>query len=245
MKKFSILLNSRKRPHLLRKLLESIENTAADIEELSVFIGFDDDDELSRQYEPELLNEFNFIQTFWRKREQNLHTYLNLMAKETNSDYYFILNDDCILTRSGFDFSAYAKLEDFVSQFPDRIVYGKTFDNSIDKLSTDYAAFPIISKEAYKALGYVLSPEISYWGADLLLAKCFIPLERVCDLRKEVTIKHLMHDGTLETDGLRDDMLKYYKSQDKELKDIVSDIYNFDLSKDIGRLRDKINGAYV
>jgi hypothetical protein len=193
---FSIVLVSRSRHHKLRSLLESLQETCEC--KYEVFVGLDEDDpDLLKYYELLNSHEFPELKLHVANRIDNLHVRINYFTNFINGQYVFVLNDDCKLLTQGWDRLAKEKLGD-------GIVYGRTYDNSIDKVNREYSAFPIMSVSAVKKLDSIMDDRFGNHGADVVTYRIYNEANKVIDL-PEVAIDHTFHNSieSLE-DRMRD-----------------------------------------
>lgn len=180
--KFSIILMSRNRELLLNNLLKSIEMTS--FYDNEVFVGCDlDVTPYSNTHSNFSKSNVTFV---YSQRNANLHHSMNRIAKMTTGDFLFILNDDCVLTELNWDLNA--------SKLLNPMSYGKTYDDSIDRVASDYAAFPIIGREAYNRLGFVMDESFGNHGTDVIMHRIFNSAGLVVDLPC-VKIKHTLHNS--------------------------------------------------
>lgn len=187
MKDFTIVLCSRKREKYLQDCLEHIElNSKTDIE---VIVGCDLDDirylDLCQQFE----KRFPFCRFIFRNRCDSVQDYLNFMARGADSKYVFVINDDYNIVSKFWDSNAKKVLDDHP------LVYGKTLDNSIDKVSQDYTGVPIISKAAINKLGWMLDPRFPNHGSDVTTYRIYAAAQKVVDLSRIVRLDHVLHNS--------------------------------------------------
>jgi len=183
---FSILLLSRSRHEMLESLYYSIKNTCCLDNE--IIVGLDEDDPQLDNYISKF-SPLSEIRLDIRKRDSNLHNRMNSMIDLINGKYIFILNDDCLFIDKCWDLCAYTILNKFGD-----IVYGKTYDNSIDRISNDYAAFPIVSKIAAKKLGFIMDQTFGNHGADVMTYRIYADAKKIVDLPC-VRIDHIFHNS--------------------------------------------------
>ncbi len=188
---FSLVLMSRSRPSLFRSLCRSIENTA--FLNYEIIVGLDNDDINLNDYLDIAAHTKNCILDI-QDRNSNLHIRMNSMLNKVNGKYIFVLNDDCLLTNYSWDKQAC----DILDSFGD-IVYGRTRDNSIDRVSDTYAAFPIVSTKAAKQLGFIMDNTYGNHGSDVVTYRIYDEANKVVDLHC-VTIDHIYHNSV---DALR------------------------------------------
>lgn len=225
--KFSLILNSRERPILLKNLLKSIKQTTKNIDEIEVLIACDNDDTISRIVSYDLKNDYSFCQFYFRERTKNLNASLNELYNKSSGNYIFVLNDDVEFLTPDWDTLAYQALQEYTGAKLDGIVYGKIRDNSSDKVNDLYSPFPIISRPAADALGYVVSPLWISWGADLHIGRIFGKegIDRICDL-SYIKVSHVLHTDGKQGDFLRPEMMHNFLSsrQDYMCCDISEDV---------------------
>lgn len=183
---FSIILMSRSRPKMFKDLCHSIRRTSSLDNE--ILVGLDKDDPFIDEY-INIGNETNNCKIFIEPRNSNLHVRLNSMIDHIGGKYIFVLNDDCLLTTPDWDKIAYNKLDAFGD-----IVYGRTVDNSIDRVTNTYAAFPIVSTLAAKKLGSIMDDTYGNHGADVITYRIYKQANKVVDL-DFIKIDHILHNS--------------------------------------------------
>lgn len=198
--KFSVILASRQRVQLLAGLLESIRQTSTP-GSVEVLVGLDEDDypslEFAQKYKGSLA-------TFHLSpRQKNLNDgYLNTLAGLAFGKYLIACNDDVVFETYGWDRLAEAKLESYLIDKPDRVTYAWLNDALIDRHNMGYCCFPLITREAYRALGFLMPPEFTAWGADVELWRMFALVKRICPI-PEVMLHHISyHSGTRDRDDV-------------------------------------------
>lgn len=205
---------SRSRHAMFSSLCESIKNTTS--LDYEIIAGLDLDD-------PDLLRYINISKTINNchlnidNRNSNLHVRMNKMLNEVNGKYIFVLNDDCVLTTKNWDEKASLILDNFGD-----VVYGRTLDNSIDRVDPTYAAFPIVSTIAAKKLGLIMDDTYGNHGADVMTYRIYKEANKVVNLDC-VTIDHIFHNS-IESLSLR--------QQDKTATDMIQRTFskNFNVS---------------
>jgi len=196
MKKFSLILNSRGRPALLKDFLDSVVKTTSNLDDIEVIVGLDKDD-------PELIDSLNILNScafssYWvGGRPPNLIGALNRLSTLAVAPYLYILNDDVIFLTPSWDSVAWSALAAHSIKFPHGVVYGRTQDLSIDKdKDGKYSAFPIISKKASEILGFCIPTEFYSLGGDVAIYRIFEKIGQIVDL-SSIIIQHQLHQ-TLE-----------------------------------------------
>lgn len=224
--KFSIILMSRDRENLLVNLISSILSTSTLNNE--IFVGCDTNGKHYGNLHS-MFSEYN-VNFVYSKRTNNLHSSMNNIAKMTTGDFLFILNDDCELVNHGWDKDA--------SDILRPMSYGRTYDDSIDRVSQDYAAFPIIGREAYNKLGFVMDEGFGNHGADVVMHRIFNAANLVVDLPM-VKIKHTFHNSNdalilRQFDETAISMIKRTMSSGFD----VSKLYSYDITEQVRKLND-------
>jgi len=205
---FSILIPTRNRVSLLKKAFSSIFSLAKDLNNIEVCVACDEDDKsIGISSELSNFNHFN-IHYYFRSRSTNLvKDYYNWLAMNFATGKYLIMcNDDVEFTVQDWDKLTYEKLEDYLKDKPDRIVYGATEDLEyvpFRKEENWFSCFPLLSRESVDAMGHFFDWEYSADNADITLIESFKRINRVLDLRKELIIKHIsVRSGRREADSL-------------------------------------------
>lgn len=178
-KTFSILCPSRKRPESLRRLLDSIKNTASNLETIEVLIYLDHDDEMTH---PSHFGNYEFAEFFrgarvWMSLAQNF-----LYANSTGM-IIMACADDFVFKTNGWDLQV---LDTFRGkEDPFWLVYGNDLGKHAGIVSTHF----FLHRNWPAALGYwVHSGRNSLW--DLWVFEIATDLGRVCYL-EEVIFEHL------------------------------------------------------
>lgn len=212
MPKFSIILVSRNREEMLGNLLRSIFGTSHFDNEVIVGCDLDGDPytKLWCEYKD------SPVRFLLSPRPDNLHTYINDLAKLARGDYLFVLNDDCELSTYDWDFHANRVLGDFS--------YGKTHDDSIDRVNTNYAAFPIVSRKCYEKLGFLMDETYGNHGSDVVTWRIYQQAGLVVDLPM-VGIRHVYHNSQAALSQ---------RQQDKTATDMIG--RTFSAGFDVGQL---------
>lgn len=201
---FSIVLASRDRPELLNNLLKSIRDNTENINQVEVLVGIDHDDTTTQNVVKILTDSYPFMQFHSRKRSSWLNRdYLNWLYNEfSKGDYIIVCNDDVVFETKNWDIIMLAKLNSYLADKPDGIVYGYINDALINRQGLGYCCFPLISRAAAEAAGFAIPPEYPAWSADVALWRVYSALNRICDI-SEVMIKHISHhSGTRPRDSI-------------------------------------------
>lgn len=238
-KTFSLILNSRGRPSQLYDLLVSIEQTTSSLSSIEVTICVDEDDLLTKEWiDNNRYEEFKFqiIFIIITPNTSNLHTNLNFAASVSSGKFIFGLNDDCLLLSQDWDKLSEEKLNNYLIDKPDGIVYGRTYDTSVDKGgSKEYASFPVLSKKAVEALGFYMDNRFVGWGGDVSCWRIFNEVGRICDL-PDIQIDHLFHNELQKI--FQPDATQQKMRQISNLHQI--DCFKYDISQEVEKIKCKI-----
>ena len=206
--KFSILLASRQRLNLLTNMLNSILHTSRS-REIEVLVAVDSDDNYNIE---ELQNRYKAINLrfFVRERSEWMHRdYINWLYPFSSGKYVIVLNDDTIFMKNSWDINGWVALENYLSDKPDGVVYGFTETGSGKELCT----FPLFSRMAIDALGWVLPDERKNWGADHDVKKIYSSIGRSLYL-PEIEISHIsIHTGKRSRDNISYEIEKSFMTQ--------------------------------
>lgn len=233
---FSLFLNSRKRPLLLKDFLKSVEENTFDKKSIEVIIRYDYDDDLTHLIASE---SFTFDVKFIRgQRPENLHSSINELAKLSFGKNLFVCNDDIRILTKNWDLIAINKISEYLSEksISDDIYYCLTSCNSIDRnVSEGYCSFPIISKKATEVLGFFMYDAFKTLGGDSSIYRLYKSIGRVIDVT-EIKIDHVLH-RTLQDVFFTDLVAKEYREKNKHCPDPSV----FDISNEVNLLNKYIS----
>ena len=186
--KFSIIFPSRGNLEGVKKLLYTLGSTISCPGNLEVLIAVDEDDD---QYEREI----KAIQTTYvckvlrQIRSDNFsECYYNWLAKQCHGDAIQCFNDDAYYLTKDWD----VIIEDRVRG--KKIWFADILDNTRINTSGQQPCFPMVSRAAYEALGFVLHPQIKVYPADRKIYEVYKKADKVI-VFKDVQI---MHDRVAE-----------------------------------------------
>jgi hypothetical protein len=237
---FSILIPTRKRKEMLKTLLLSIYNTAIEKNQVETLVTYDNDDTITINALSELKEICkNYpVKFFSRERHYSINnSYYNEMAKKASGDYLIAVNDDTVFTKNVWDVSAYNKLETYLKDKPDRIVYGVTEDFEVEKSRNEtnyFSCFPLLSKEVVKIMKFFFDPIYFKDTADWDLVMTYKELNRIINLRNEIEITHISYrSGRRERDLLDQDAMQlpeFHPSAGKNTKRNVAHLKEYILN---------------
>lgn len=181
--KFSLLCPSRGRHNLLKNLIDSLKKTVSDPNIIELLIVIDNDDLDTEKFleQTNYKNEPFKIKIFKRERsEYSNRDYYNWLAQFSEGKYLWILGNDLVFKVKNWDFIIEKKIDDYLKNKPDRIACFGAKDNTPkpDIKQPPFPCFPIVTREAFEELKFILHPEIKTWGADEALYELYTPIER-------------------------------------------------------------------
>lgn len=175
---FSLLTPTRKRVSYLKKLCSSIANTAYDTQDLELLVACDDDDQDTHNMK---LN-YPWVSLFSRPRINNISAYFNWLYLHSCGKYIWVLNDDVEILTDNWDSIIKEKLSKY------EIVYGRARHNGWNE-QNPWSPFPILTREAIEAVGFVMDERQPGWSADSYLYKVYLTADCICDI-PDVHVNH-------------------------------------------------------
>ena len=147
--RISVLLPTRGRTQALDTSISSLIDCCDDINDIEFRIGFDHDDTVGKDYFVEhicpRLDQQSITYTaleFDRLGYEKLNVYYNLLARDAESDWLFVWNDDAIMETPGWD----TKIQEHDGRF--RLLRVQTHR------SHPYSIFPIWPRTWYDLFGH-------------------------------------------------------------------------------------------
>ena len=197
-KKLGIFICTRESVDDLSELLHSIFSLCHDPKNISVWVGYDEDDKETEKFAENTDYDINFFINsdktekclYCNENYVNRHRdVINPMVKRSDADYYWVLNDDNRVLTKDFDVIIEDTIEHFLSKKFDRVLLGmvdvKFVRNgkwvahlpadqyNLVSLGTDYCCYPLVTKETVDIIGYFLPPDLPNDGADIVLGQGF------------------------------------------------------------------------
>ena len=146
----AMLLATRGRTDMLGRSIRSLVELADNISRVQLMFAFDDDDEIGFKYFTDDLKpwmdeqKINYTaMRFKRMGYVNLHKYNNAMAKQTDTKWLVIWNDDAVMQSKGWD----STIMSYYGEF--KLLSFKTHNMH------PYSIFPIVPRKWYDLLGYI------------------------------------------------------------------------------------------
>ncbi len=171
---FSIIIPSRNRLSYFKDLLVSIKEKTFDLSKIEVIIAIDFDDPVLSEYVT-LIKSFDTLNCFIIIRERSIFLsadYQNVMARLSKGRFIWGLNDDCVVETQDWD----SKFLEAVKEHKSKIFYaamGGAGHKIMYRDGNFSSGFPMLSREAFEAVGYFMHPEIRGYRADARLHSVF------------------------------------------------------------------------
>ena len=207
MPNFSLLCPSR-RPHQVKKLLASLNATIGNFDTVEILFGIDNDDIQTPQSVQDCIETYPNLNIKIHRRNKSIHInkdYYNWLSTFAKGKFHWAIGDDLIFKINNWDGRINENLEGYLNFRKDRVVCAAIKDNTpkpSPKLPP-FPCFPLVSKEAIKAIGFLLHPNIPTWGADYAVYKLYMAIERLHVIRDETYINHISyHTGQAPEDKI-------------------------------------------
>lgn len=193
-RKISLLLPTRGRPHLVRRLFQSIVDNTNDLDDVEIIMCLDDDDTECHRIEDPRLNIIQLIGPRSTMGEYNTNC-----LNHSSGDVVILLNDDLTINTSGWD----RIIADFVRTIPDGIFMAYPNDTECrGKMCT----FPIMTRKTCEILSNPYPKEYEALYIDQHILDIFIRLKHLGKNRmfylKNVIFQHKHFiDGGIRPDA--------------------------------------------
>lgn len=145
----TVLLPTRGRTDTLQRSLISLGNRAMDKSRVQIRLGFDEDDQSSYEFFDSEISPWldekgidHEVFEFAPMGYVGLNQYYNTLAKNGDTDWFFVWNDDALMESTGWDRTIAAKTGEF------KLLSVRTHRDH------PYSIFPIIPSEWYDVMGY-------------------------------------------------------------------------------------------
>lgn len=186
----SLLITTRNRVKSLERLLNSVVDNSNKCE---IIIGYDEDDIITESFLSKfdrckiipLVNKISAENFCSRCNSIHVNRHkdiLNPMARMASGDYLWGLNDDTEIMSHGFDELITDYIESFLHKKQNRLLYGKTNEvfrirnrglHQQSDFQTNFACYPILTKETIEILGFFVPDKIFGCNADTTLGTIF------------------------------------------------------------------------
>jgi|GEM_PF-4396631 len=206
---FSLVMPTRNRIGTLQRCLRSFFDNAQTPASVEVVLMCDFDDPTARDFGAIVLDpSWNVKVVFQHRSRKMIRDYNNYGSQCSTGKYVWQLNDDFEMTTRHWDAILRKRIEAFLADKPDRILYVQVDDSTHtnwEVASKWGCCCPIISRETLDAMNCFMPSEIDMWGADVALWWIFLllPQLRVLNAISEVKLlHHSRHNDTAPPDEL-------------------------------------------
>ena len=196
--KFSLIAPTRERTNGVNCLLNSIQNTASNLDDIEILFAVDEDDIATIQYfntiQHQVLYPNLHISHHIRQRTEFLNgDYYNWLASMAKGEFIWAVADDVVFLVQHWDKFIYETAQSYLVDKKDRIVCVGIKDSTPKPKTTlpQFPCFPMVSREALAFFGFILHPQIPTWGADYLLYLLYTGAHRYLEICNNVYLDHV------------------------------------------------------
>lgn len=204
---FSLVIPTRNRPVLLYNCLYSFFSKAYNYQTVEAVLLCDFDDPTMRNFDNLVLNnDWNVKIVFQRRSHKMIRDYNNYGTQCTVGKYIWQLNDDYEMLTDKWDDVLNRKINEFLADKPDRIMYVHVDDGTHTAQGRSKqvgCCCPLLSKESVDIQNCHMPSEIDMWGADIWLYWIYtkLPQNRILNVEENVKVlHHCRHSGLAEPD---------------------------------------------
>jgi len=240
--KFTFVFPTRGRLEKLKRTLESIDDTCSDLSKVQVVIAVDKDerDLYAIETNPPL-------EVLVCERQDRFSSYFNKLLPLVKGDAVWVWSDENVMSTKNWDrviekAVRKSKFKDVWFAAPCTFYVKKDgrIAGSLNPVTRKmFTCFPVISRKACEALGFIITPKLRYWGADLYMNMLFDKVGRVIKLEEKVgvlTEESIMNDERLSV--YQQDLDRLIEQNLAKLNDKDSNIVEYDMREEIMRLRE-------
>jgi hypothetical protein len=195
---FSIILPTRERVSYLRHTIKNIIENANNSDNFEIIVIMDTNDAPTLILQEEFKKYKNVFVQVRVPGDSLVEHYINWSFQFTKGKYIMVGNDDALFKTKNWDTINYKLLEDYLKDKPDGIVCAVVNDgvpNHIHKHADEFhclpCSFPILSRKAIEALGFILDPRFVHASADLDIIITYTLINRVLNLRNTFDAIHM------------------------------------------------------
>ena len=204
--KISLLVPTRHRPKMLESFMSSVYKMTTHKKNVDIHFMVDEEDGSSVEYTKKIVAQYQNqieMEVHYISRKNDIlkfnlnEDYYNNIARKAKGDLLWVLADDLELTQPNWDEEVITEVTNFSIKYPDKIFCVGLLDNTKppSHRHPKFPCFPMFTKEAREALGWILHPGIKTWGADYVNYCIFEPLNRLLKLYN----KNYLHHNSFHT----------------------------------------------
>jgi hypothetical protein len=173
---FSLIIPTRDRFDLLKENVPTYFKMAKNPSKIEMILITDFDDPSNIDILSLLSSTPNTYLISQHRTGYLIRDYNNRGSQMSTGKYIWILNDECEMTTYHWDEILVNKMENFLSDKPDRLLYTLINDDTHYSAGVQHLAgccFPILTKEAVDCINGIMPPEINAHGADYAIYHIF------------------------------------------------------------------------
>ena len=209
-KKISLLLPTRGRPNLLKRLLRSIIDNTLDLKRIEVILCLDDDDTESHAIDDPRLNIVKLI-----GHKSTMGDYNTKCLNHATGDIILLMNDDLVICTKEWD----QIILDFSLTIPDGIFMAYPNDKEAGKLMS---TFPIMSRKTCETLSNPYPKEYDDLFIDIHIFDIFIRLKHIGENRMFYLDKLVFDHRHFVNREVRQDASYAHKNRTKDAMTFIS-----------------------
>ena len=245
-KTITLICPTRGRLEGVRRLLNSINRTAADFHNFELVFIYDTDDGPTKDALNNYKDEYTAIEMHIhvRPHDDNLSdAYYNWAWRQKllHGDYYWVTGNDVVMVTDGWDTRVIHAMEQYLANSRSRVCCAFAADVSTNKpyLGFNWGWFPIFTKEAVQTVGYLFPKEYPTSTADVWMAKmysaagCYLEIPTV----QIDTISHRTYKGVPI-----DNIARSMGARDRQANPRKAAFRNRGYAIGVDRLREALNG---
>lgn len=173
---FSLIVPTRNRFELLKNNMPTFFKLAKHPTQVEIILIVDFDDPSIQDVLSLLTGLPNTYLICQHRTSYLIKDYNNKGSQFSTGKYIWILNDECEMTTNHWDEILTKKIENFLQDKPDRILYTLINDDTHYSAGVHHVSgccFPVLTKEAVDCLNGIMPPEINAHGADYAIYHIF------------------------------------------------------------------------
>ncbi len=194
---FSLIIPTRERNDELNRLIFSIVDTTDVLKEIEFLFICDNDYLPTLENVKKIIGDYGLQGRMLTRDRSDFSNrdYYNWGATNAQGRYIWAIADDLVFLKKQWDSKILDKLDTFIRNSKDKIICAVIRHNThfVHGDAKKIPSFPLISREAYHHLGFLLHPQLPTWGADHLLAKLYGSVGRLYSIDDEIYLNHISH----------------------------------------------------
>ena len=199
MYKKTLIIPTRDRPKMFHDCLATINQFTANKQDLEILVIADDGDTATQEYVKAGMSAFPGIGIKMLTRPWSDHSnrdYYNWAADQSTGDLIWVFADDLMICVNNWDLMLDTVVSNYQKAHPDNVFCVSVRDNTPPPSHRlpKFPCFPMFTRPAMAALGWILHPKPKNWGVDYINYKIFgPPLNRICELHDRNYINHVSY----------------------------------------------------